>query len=459
MKQNYTFTTSFFNRAIVAASLMCMLATTETSATPAWRPHRNGYGVAQTPAPGAYASALLGLGNGMVVSNVNNVAPAPYTLGTGNTIFYEMDTTSAFQPSTSSLTAGTVNEDVQAFAYSSAISTIFAATKGKGVFKSTDAGINWSPTGSGTGAFINVSVDNATGKLYAVQFTSPTSVTVSTNGGALFTADATLGSPNGIYFYGGYMYEYMPSGLISGIRVSSTASISFTTPTLPTGIDSAQFSGFTAFNGKVYGVGTRGVYATADNGATWTHVFSHNSSTCIMGTDSVLVVGTSDSGVFVSLNGTSFKQFSNGLHIGSGYSVTHLDTNSQYIIATTINGAGSTLFADSAIYVMKLRGTTTNSLYGGVKTLLGVQNVANNAPTISLFPNPATSRVAIEADGITSEHIIVTVCDMIGRTVMTHTFDNANNMQLDLSQISGGLYIVHVNDGTSIVSEKLVLSK
>lgn len=459
MKQIYNCTTSFLKRATLAASFMCLLAVTQTSAAPLWRTHHNGYGVPQTPAPGAYASAVVGMKNGMVVSNINNVASGPYTLGTGNSIFYVKDTTNAFVASTSNFTAGTVSENIKAFALSSSTGAIYAAT-GNGVYKSTDTGMTWAITGSGAGpsafGFDNVSVDNATGKIYIIEHVGQ-AVDVSTNGGALFNTDATLGNPSGLFFYNGYVYENMPGN--TGIKVSPTSTISFTTPTLPAGIATAQFSGFTAYMGKVYGVSTNGVYSTSDNGNTWTLVFNHPSSTCIKGTDSVLVVGTSDSGIFVSINGTAFKQFSTGLTTGSGYSVTHLDTNSQYIIATTLNGAGSTLFADGQIYVMTLHGPVNNSLYGGAKALLGVQNVAYTTPTISLYPNPATSHVVIEADGITSEHVTVTVCDMIGRTVLSNTFNNSNNMQLDVSQISGGLYIVHVNDGTSTVSEKLVLSK
>ncbi len=75
----------------------------------------------------------------------------------------------------------------------------------------------------------------------------------------------------------------------------------------------------------------------------------------------------------------------------------------------------------------------------------GIENV--NVIDVKVYPNPTTGMVNVEAEGLES----VVVLDVTGRTVMT-----SNKSQLDLSELSNGVYMVRVNTATGSALHKIV---
>jgi hypothetical protein len=106
------------------------------------------------------------------------------------------------------------------------------------------------------------------------------------------------------------------------------------------------------------------------------------------------------------------------------------------------------MFADSAIYVMKLSGVTT-----------GVSTVAFEAPSFNIVPNPATDYIVLEATNITSQHIQLYVYDMTGRILSSANYTNPDDMRLDVSALAGGVYMVRLDNGEHQITQKLLINK
>jgi len=454
MKQHYTSLRFLFSKVIIVSTIACMIGT-DATAVPAWRPHKRGYGITGTMGTGAYATAVVGLGNGMIVSNDNNVIGTTVPLGTGNTIFYVADTTSAYSVSSTIMTAGILREDIQAFAVNnhSTPATIFAATYGRGIWKSVTAGMTWTLAGAGTAQFSNVCVRPNSDTIYAINVTSTApsrQVFMSTDNGNNFSLspDTSLAGVDGMFFFKNRIICNMYGN--NGLRIIKNGLPDHTDPS---NVSSLHFTAVTVFRDTLYAISnnltTGGVFMSGDTGTTWTLVTHGVLGSCAKGTSKALLVGTT-TGMQASFDGHTFINYSNGLVTPSGpSSVTHIDTNNQNVIITTSNGTGaSTMFADSAIYVMKLSGVTT-----------GVSTVAFEAPSFNIVPNPATDYIVLEATNITSQHIQLYVYDMTGRILSSANYTNPDDMRLDVSALAGGVYMVRLDDGEHQITQKLLINK
>ena len=78
-------------------------------------------------------------------------------------------------------------------------------------------------------------------------------------------------------------------------------------------------------------------------------------------------------------------------------------------------------------------------------------SVNENAIQAKLYPNPATSQVTIEAEGLTE----VAVYDLIGQCMM-NTVVSGKAITLDLSRLQSGIYLVKVSTKHGSVMEKVV---
>ena len=72
--------------------------------------------------------------------------------------------------------------------------------------------------------------------------------------------------------------------------------------------------------------------------------------------------------------------------------------------------------------------------------------------TVSIYPNPTSGVVHIQAD---SPITFATVYNSIGKKVQVSLIDN----ELDLSQLSNGLYIVNLSINSNIITKRVILSK
>jgi hypothetical protein len=74
--------------------------------------------------------------------------------------------------------------------------------------------------------------------------------------------------------------------------------------------------------------------------------------------------------------------------------------------------------------------------------------------TINLFPNPAGDRLNVSVEGV-QKKTAIKVYNLMGKLVMQQESGNTIT-QLNVSKLSAGFYLVHVNDGNETRSAKFV---
>jgi hypothetical protein len=101
---------------------------------------------------------------------------------------------------------------------------------------------------------------------------------------------------------------------------------------------------------------------------------------------------------------------------------------------------------------------TNEIIVYNTQSVTGIEAKANDVFSFALYPNPSNGYVFIDANGLnTTENIMLSVMDMTGRTVYERQF-NANENQIDLSELNAGIYHVALRTSTGIFTQKLVLN-
>lgn len=82
--------------------------------------------------------------------------------------------------------------------------------------------------------------------------------------------------------------------------------------------------------------------------------------------------------------------------------------------------------------------------------------VADNqlASNVSIFPNPASNVVNVSADK--SQINNITITDLNGRIVKQNTVNNLSKVELNISDLSSGVYMMNVKSNNGSVTKKIV---
>jgi len=81
----------------------------------------------------------------------------------------------------------------------------------------------------------------------------------------------------------------------------------------------------------------------------------------------------------------------------------------------------------------------------------GVTSVVENpANTISIYPNPATTVLNVEAEGYSTIEIV----NLLGQTV--YTANTTSNMQINVSNLNNGVYFVRLNGANGTATQKFI---
>ncbi len=132
-------------------------------------------------------------------------------------------------------------------------------------------------------------------------------------------------------------------------------------------------------------------------------------------------------------------------------------TPGSYTLTATITSAGQTVERAGVLDIITcnpncLPGDPCGFARKSVGT--GVDEIVTE-PTLALYPNPASSRINIDLLLPRKEESLLTIVDMMGRTVMKATIEN--NCQLDLDQLSNGVYTVIISNSSGKWMEKIIV--
>lgn len=145
----------------------------------------------------------------------------------------------------------------------------------------------------------------------------------------------------------------------------------------------------------------------------------------------------------VKWRGPGFNGFVMGAAIGSDAGEADFLASPNYA-ATPLNAAASSAKFDN----YRVRAVATDGL-------LAVSEVATVANVFNVFPNPVNDviNVSNSQNGTVNK---ITVTDVNGRTVKEAKYDNGTNVQINVSDLSSGVYMMNISSDKGSTVKKIV---
>jgi hypothetical protein len=85
---------------------------------------------------------------------------------------------------------------------------------------------------------------------------------------------------------------------------------------------------------------------------------------------------------------------------------------------------------------------------------VGVNELKNNNNSLTIYPNPTSNLVNIDAKDMTS----ISIYNVLGEMIYTQNKTSTNSMQINTSQWSKGIYTVQVNSNNQSITKKLIVN-
>ena len=195
--------------------------------------------------------------------------------------------------------------------------------------------------------------------------------------------------------------------------------------------------------GKGFAVGSNGlILETTDGGDSWDQ---HNFPT----TDNLFAVNFYDADTGYVVGGT---EMITGLILkttdgGASWQKQFIPSNwPLYAVATTGNHAST-----GGIWCL-LFGTTNGGIQ--VSTELWTNSLAANS---IIFPNPSANKITILNKRKPTGETEISICTVTGRFVISEVVKNQESVEMDVSALLPGTYLVKIRSGEAIEVKKLVI--
>lgn len=119
-------------------------------------------------------------------------------------------------------------------------------------------------------------------------------------------------------------------------------------------------------------------------------------------------------------------------------------------------------FSDNVIIKFRNINNNQNNLYIddiNLNILTGI-NQELDRNRVSIYPNPTTGHITVNCASLKSEGFAIGISDALGRLVMKRNYSLPQSaIDLDLSNFSNGIYLIHLNTATGTFTQKIVLNK
>ncbi len=229
------------------------------------------------------------------------------------------------------------------------------------------------------------------------------------------------------------------STLYGGIYASSTSGALWATANngIPSNVN--FFYVFSVMGSDVYAGSDNGVWKTTDDGASWTQV--NNGITAagmnirsFANTGSILFAGTYG-GVFMSVdNGNSWTELNNGLG--------DLETHSLAI-------------SDNYLYV----GTHSSGVWRFPLNEIAGLAQEKVSSSFSIYPNPVSDLVTLSFDNQNISNLDIRIYNLMGDLVHSEELSNSNESQINIQELSDGIYTLSIDSNGLIENKKLIIKR
>jgi hypothetical protein len=359
-------------------------------------------------------------------------------------------------------------------------STFFVGTDTGGVYKSSDNGLNWTPT--------NIGLGNKNVKSLVVHRNRIIAGIGNGFGGAVFLSDdngSNWKTPKTTYY--GYLFCMVTkssdvlAGTWYGVAKSTDTGSSWSTMST-TGLPSnAGVNAIVADGNGIYAgvssssVGGTGVFFSA-NGNSWSGKNTGLTNTVILSMarlNNNVFAGTQGGGIFKTVNkGTNWSPVNTGL---SGFSINTIVTHGTDVFIGTNSGIYKS--ADSGTNWNNIGDTTLNApvyaisfmgnyIFAGTNAGLwrrplsqvtSIDPLSADNIHIDIYPNPGTGVFRIGSDAVLAD-LDISVINMQGQKVYNGTLQEGwQGYELDLSTLPKGVYMLAIQTLEGITHKKVIL--
>ncbi|MBA3648104.1 MAG: T9SS type A sorting domain-containing protein [Chitinophagales bacterium] len=105
-------------------------------------------------------------------------------------------------------------------------------------------------------------------------------------------------------------------------------------------------------------------------------------------------------------------------------------------------------------------GDPSKGLYKYAGDPVGINAISNSQASLILYPNPATEHVIIQLANANENMLKISLTDMLGEKVYEQSFSKTGKSftrEMDVSNLSKGMYLVTVEQGTLYGIQKMIL--
>lgn len=192
------------------------------------------------------------------------------------------------------------------------------------------------------------------------------------------------------------------------------------------------------------------IFKTVDGGATWKLSPSGLDvgllkSVYFTDANTGYVVGRFNYGCQMSCNNLSImlKTTNAGESWTSLSAVSSLQLNSVYFTDTNSG------------YIVGERGTILKTINGG--GLVSSAKTQTIESTFTIYPNPATNKISIETNSNLQGETTICIYNMNGALLQQKKFQGQHLIELDVSTLAKGIYLVKIQTNKGIETKKLVV--
>lgn len=131
--------------------------------------------------------------------------------------------------------------------------------------------------------------------------------------------------------------------------------------------------------------------------------------------------------------------------------------------AIAAQGTGSVTWTATATEVVRFY-IHTNNLCGTqdvnrVRTIICGGSLSSNtfdASQFTIYPNPASDVLNVRLAGALSTISTVQIVDLNGRQVFSKSFNNVSDAQINVNDLSAGMYLINITSGDTVETQKFL---
>jgi len=91
-----------------------------------------------------------------------------------------------------------------------------------------------------------------------------------------------------------------------------------------------------------------------------------------------------------------------------------------------------------------------------------VEGLNAQEPEMHVYPNPVADQIFLNANGLHSPSVAITILDLSGREIKSYHFktdQNCINQMIDLGSLPAGIYIITLRDGLEVTYQEKIIKK